>query len=681
MPTLSPQTTPFYGGGQVANPANVIQTSGVPSTKLTEDKLGTLSINNATGDVYCLASKSGGTNTWQVLGGGTSDVNTVSGNTGGQLSPTGGNISIIGSGALAFAGSGSTLTGTITPGTALLATLTGDSGTATPSAGNIQLIGGTGIVTVASGATVTFNLEGGSVAMDSFTPDAGTSPVVPTALGLVTMAGTANQITTTGGTNVLTFSIPSAFTAPGSVTTTTSLTAGNAFSVTTGVITMASGTSAINISADAAATTINLGTGAGVKALTLGSTNGASASVLQSGPSGSISVSSNGGSLNLLSGTGATNISADAAATNVNIGTGGAIKAITIGSTNSSSSATVLCGSTGFIAVNSGGGTLSILAGTGTMNIAADATAGAVNVATGAGVKVLTVGSSNATSSTTLQSGTGALAVTSAGGTLTINSGTGALSLSNDAAATTVSIGTGAAVKGVTLGSTSSTSATTVQAGTGALNLLSLGGAITANSGVGAIGISTDVAATTVSIGTGGAAKSVTLGSTTTTSATTINSGSGNLTMVGNVLKTTNPAFLAYLGATVNDKTGNGASYLLGTDALTEVYDRGNNFNTNGVFTAPVTGIYDLRASITVSGTTIATSFTINLITTARTYTYVLTRAALGTNQAVSISALCDMASGNSATVSIVVSGEAGDTDDIAGSASCVTYFCGALVA
>lgn len=110
-------------------------------------------------------------------------------------------------------------------GSSQLSSLNGDSGSATPASGAITIAGGSGVTTSASGSTVTIGLAGGSVAIDSFTPDAGTSPVVPSATGLVTMAGTANQITTTGGLNSLTFSIPSTFVASGSITATTLLAA------------------------------------------------------------------------------------------------------------------------------------------------------------------------------------------------------------------------------------------------------------------------------------------------------------------------------------------------------------------------------------------------------------------------------------------------------------------------
>ncbi len=102
-------------------------------------------------------------------------------------------------------------------------TLTGDSGGAiSPVGGNIDILGGSGVSVVGTAGTLTISLTGGGIAMDSFVPDAGTNPVVPSALGAVTMAGTANQITTTGGLNTLTFSIPAAFIAPGSIASTTS---------------------------------------------------------------------------------------------------------------------------------------------------------------------------------------------------------------------------------------------------------------------------------------------------------------------------------------------------------------------------------------------------------------------------------------------------------------------------
>lgn len=317
-------------------------------------------------------------------------------------------------------------------GAGAVITLTGNSGGAiSPVAGNIDIVGGTGVTVTGTAGTLTIDLTGGGIAMDSFVPDAGTNPVVPTGLGAVTMAGTANQITTTGGLNTLTFSIPAVFIAPGSIQSTTSLTVGTNTTATGGnasfgggTFTVATGVNAINISADASATTVNLATGAAVKTLTLGSTTGASITTLQSG-SGGMSINSNGGALAILSGTGAMSISADAAATTLNIGTGAAAKAVTLGSSNTTSATTILAGSGG---INIDGVTLindsvnsntSINTGTSTGTVTiGNALAGAINVDTGAGISLDAVTASNFT-----VTGAADLTLASTAGSVIVSSG------------------------------------------------------------------------------------------------------------------------------------------------------------------------------------------------------------------------------------------------------------------
>lgn len=158
--------------------------------------------------------------------------------------------------------------------------LDGDTGTASPTGGAITIAGGSGITTSATGSTLTVSLSGSGSAIDSLIPDAGTSPVVPDGDGAVSISGTADQITTTGGTNTLTLSIPTGFIAPGSVTVTED------FEVITGNVTINSGTDIIGISTDAAATTINIGTGAAVKTVTIGSTNTTSTTTIDCGSGG-----------------------------------------------------------------------------------------------------------------------------------------------------------------------------------------------------------------------------------------------------------------------------------------------------------------------------------------------------------------------------------------------------------
>lgn len=139
------------------------------------------------------------------------------------------------------------------------------------------------------------------------------------------------------------------------------------------------------------------------------------------------------------------------------------------------------------------------------------------------------------------------------------------------------------------------------------------------------------------------------------------------------------PAFLAYLASSALNKTGNGGVYTLGTDALTEVYDQGNDFNTNGTFTAPVTGRYFLSCNVTITGCTIATGFTIALNTINRTYQNTWARAALSADQSMNICSCVDMNAGHTATITLAVTGEAANTVDILGS-SAVTNFSGYLI-
>jgi len=143
-------------------------------------------------------------------------VSQISGNTGVAV-PTAGNINIVGTGTLSFAGSGSTLTGTITPGTGLISTLTGDSGGArSPTTGNMNLL------------------------------------------------GTANQVTVTGAASTLTWTIPATFIAPGSIAATSTLTA------TLGAITATNG----NLVLATAGNKIQIATGANASVGTATLANG-----------------------------------------------------------------------------------------------------------------------------------------------------------------------------------------------------------------------------------------------------------------------------------------------------------------------------------------------------------------------------------------------------------------------
>lgn len=94
---------------------------------------------------------------WVTIASIAGGVTQLTGNAG-VATPVGGNINIVGAGTLSFAGAGSTITGTITPGTGLIATLTGNSGGAlSPTAGNMNIVGNNalGINISGSGSTLT----------------------------------------------------------------------------------------------------------------------------------------------------------------------------------------------------------------------------------------------------------------------------------------------------------------------------------------------------------------------------------------------------------------------------------------------------------------------------------------------------------------------------------------------
>ncbi len=260
---------------------------------------------------------------------------------------------------------------------------------------------------------------------------------------------------------------------------------------------------------------------------------------------------------------------------------------------------------------------------------------------------------------------------------ITLNSGTNTVNISTDAAATTVNVATGGGVKASTFGSTNSTSATTVQSGSGALNVTATGGAMTLNSGAGALSISSDASATTVNVGTGSAAKTVALGSSNTTSALTLNSGSGGITTTGvygvvpsgisiqpvvmdssGQLGTGVPpavAFSAYRSSDVSNVTGDGTLYTASYDVavvnISSSYD-----DSTFTFTAPSTGLYQFNMTIASSNLTLAHSLgQIKLVTTGRTYFNSYTNwgisAASDTMFISSFSQLAPMNSGDTAFV------------------------------
>lgn len=88
-------------------------------------------------------------------------------------------------------------------------TLTGNSGGAVPPSGNnINILGTSGQIDVVGNpgtSTLTISLAGGGAAIDSLIPNSGTSPVVPNVSGEITIVG-SGSVTTVGSLNTLTIS-------------------------------------------------------------------------------------------------------------------------------------------------------------------------------------------------------------------------------------------------------------------------------------------------------------------------------------------------------------------------------------------------------------------------------------------------------------------------------------------
>lgn len=123
-------------------------------------------------------------------------VQTLTGNSGGPVGPTGGNINVVGTGTITVVGNPGASTLTITPSGSIAASFPTDSGTATPALGVLNIFGAHGINTSGSGNTVTvavnntLTLGDLSPATDALTATTGNVKIVAGNLALPTTSGT-----------------------------------------------------------------------------------------------------------------------------------------------------------------------------------------------------------------------------------------------------------------------------------------------------------------------------------------------------------------------------------------------------------------------------------------------------------------------------------------------------------
>lgn len=254
------------------------------------------------------------------------------------------------------------------------------------------------------------------------------------------------------------------------------------------------------------------------------------------------------------------------------------------------------------IVLNASAGAIDILAaGAAGEDIDITNTAGSVNITGGeAAADAVVISASNAAGGVSVASGTGGIAVAATNGAISVTSGTGALSVSADAAATTVNIGTGAAAKTVVLGSTNTTSTTTVQSGTGGVIvtstdevLVDCAGVLELNSSAGVIGIGNDAVAQNINIGTGAAARVVTIGNITGASQVVLNSGTAgvaiNTTGAGDVVVTSADTVLID-GAGVVELNSSAGAISIGNDAVAQAINVGTGAAARTITVGNVTG-------------------------------------------------------------------------------------------
>ncbi len=120
---------------------------------------------------------------------------------------------------------------------------------------------------------------------------------------------------------------------------------------------------------------------------------------------------------------------------------------------------------------------------------------GALNIGTAADATVLTLGNITGATAVNINTGTAGHTVTTTNGVFSVLTGTGAVSISGDASNTTVGLATGAGVKLLTLGSTSGASSVTINTGSAGINIPSFttSGALVSTSA----GVITDATAST----------------------------------------------------------------------------------------------------------------------------------------------------------------------------------------
>lgn len=160
-----------------------------------------------------------------------------------------------------------------------------------------------------------------------------------------------------------------------------------------------------------------------------------------------------------------------------------------------------------------------------------------------------------------------------------------------------------------------------------------------------------------------------------TTSATIARTDSGQ-NFTGTQTFSTQPAFIAYLGTSPTNITGDGTMYKIPFGGF--VINRGTVYNVSTFeFTAPVTGLYHLESQAWLQGAVVANATEMYIVTSNRSYDSYW----VGTTGSMVCSTLADMDAGDTAYVQIVTTGGAKIVGLYGAAGGMTTRFSGWLVA
>ncbi|HDZ25436.1 hypothetical protein LCGC14_0457090 [marine sediment metagenome] len=560
-------------------PEPVVSTRN-PTASDTNFELGQVWVNTAAAASYILNQLSGGTATWTLMSPGASDVDSLTGDGGGAIAPTGGTLILAGGTNLTTAGTGGpgTITFNMDAAITLATSVTSpiytsaaalDINVAAGSDITIQMGDAAGanvidfedsasatVATLDSDGTLTVvNLDG---IIGATTPAAGTfvtatantSVIAPlftaAAADALIQAGGANDVVVRLGDNAGATFFRVQDSDDADVYTVDSDGAHTAFAglVVTGAFTQTAG--AVSLGDDATVNPVDIGTGAALKVVTIGSVSAASSLDLLAG-TGNFSLEGNIASTYTISGTGVNtgtiiigggtgdqtlNLMNSTGDKTVNIATGGTNNTVAIGNVGGTSGTFLDGGSAGIGLAAFNGGNILIDSDAGTVLLDSS---GVLELNSSAGV--ISIG--NDADAQNMNFGTGA-----AQRDIIVGNVTGTTSVVVDVGTGAASFGVSATVHTTTLGSVTGASATTIQSGTGGIAINGVGGGganididctgqLQINSSGSTIDIGNDAVAANMNIGTGAAARTITIGNNVGATDVDIIAGTVTVTTAG----------------------------------------------------------------------------------------------------------------------------------------------------